>query len=159
LFSYVCMWLAPIRTWTTRELRPSLHTFMKRVHIPEGRWCLEWPKDVFTCHEHIWTWVCAHENQPNSLTKGLFLDSPSNICPDLPFQGSDVNSWPSRSPSSEHPLRSDLRAQFLRSVGYDIEMTLPHTLSLESIKKYSSLSTNNYSFLYLPPIVKTIRRE
>jgi hypothetical protein len=45
---------------------------------------------------------------------------------------SDVNSWPSHSPSSEHPLRPCLRTHFLRSVGGGREMTLQHTLSLES---------------------------
>ncbi len=45
---------------------------MKCVHIPEARWCLEWPRNVFICHEDIWTCVHSHENQPNSLTKGLF---------------------------------------------------------------------------------------
>jgi hypothetical protein len=35
-----------------------------------------------------------------------------------------------------------------------MEMTLQHTLSLECTKKYSSLSTENYSSLSHPPIVK-----
>ncbi len=34
-----------------------------------------------------------------------------------------------------------------------LEMTLQHTLSFESMKNYSSLSTKNYSSLYLSPLV------
>ena len=43
-------------------------------HIPEVRWCLEWPTDIFICHTDIWTCVCAHEKQSNDLTKGVFWD-------------------------------------------------------------------------------------
>jgi hypothetical protein len=67
---------------------------------------------------------------------------------------SDVNSWPSRSPSCEHPLLPCLHTHFLRNVGLGREMTLQHTWSLESTKNYSSLSTENYSSLYHPSIVK-----
>ncbi len=158
----------------------KVRKFMKREDIPEARWCLEWPRDVFICYADIHTCVRAHENLPNSLTKGAFLGSPQNrwtsifkhadghdgswsylklqcLCARLQIgvvkTYSDVNSWPSRSPSSEHPLLPSLRTHFLRSVGRGMEMTLPHILSLEFTKNYSSFNTENYSSLYLPPLV------
>jgi hypothetical protein len=47
-------------------------------HIPEGRWCLEWPRDVFICHEDIWTYLNSHEIQSNSPTKGFFWTPQNN---------------------------------------------------------------------------------
>ena len=75
LFTHVFMCHTPIRTWTTRELRPSLHTKVHprtRVHIPEARWCLEWPRDVFMSHDDIWT--CVRESQSNSYHDHTFSE-------------------------------------------------------------------------------------
>ena len=55
---------------------------------------------------------------------------------------SDVNSWPSRSPSSEYPLLPCLRAHFLRIVERAMEMPY-YTWSLESTYFYSSLNKKN----------------
>jgi len=55
----------------------------------------------------------------------------------------------------EHPLLPSLRTHFLRRVGRGMEMTLPHTLSLESTTNYSSFNTKNYSSLYLPPLMQS----
>ena len=55
---------------------PSVHiTACLFVHIcliPEARWCLKWPRDVFIPHTDIWTCVRAHESQTNSLAKATF---------------------------------------------------------------------------------------
>ena len=93
---------------------PYTRKFMKRVHIPEARWCLEWPRDVFICNEDIWTCVCVHEIQSNSLSllrlfitkfsiektprtsdKGFFLGSPQNSWTSS-FKHTDAHDGPGR---------------------------------------------------------------
>ncbi len=61
---------------------------------------------------------------------------------------SDVNSWPSRFPSSEHPLLPCMSAHFLRSVGRSWKsLYLSHCL-WKSTTNYSSFNSKKYSSLY-----------
>jgi len=158
-----------VTTFLTHASSWSVRTFLKQDGVSND-------PETFSYVMKIWKCVRAHETQPNNLTKGL-TGEPM----DLPFQGrrctwrswaylklqclcsrlrigvvkthSDVNPWPSRPPSSEHPLLPWFPRPFLENVRRRMEMTLPHTLSLESTKNYSSLNTKNYSSLYLPPLV------
>ena len=48
LFIFVFIWHTPMWSCVTCELRPSWRrNLMKRVYIPEARWCLEWPRRRF----------------------------------------------------------------------------------------------------------------
>jgi len=146
---------------------------MKRAHIPEARWCLEWPRDVFICYEDIWTCVHTHENHPNILTKGAFLDSPQNSWT-CSFKDTDAHDSPGRTWNCsvcalgyESVLLKHIQMLtpgLLALLHVNIPSCLPsasisweasvegkwlyNTLSLESMKNYSSLSTKNYSSLY-----------
>ena len=126
----------------TCELRPSLrHNLMKRVYIPEARWCLEWPRNVFMSQEYIWSCVRQHENQTNNPTRSLFVGSSKRqwggsfthcatyngcgrACNMKVFVlGSELmwwqhilmsNSWPSRCPSCDNPVRPCFHSVFRR---------------------------------------------
>jgi hypothetical protein len=64
---------------------------------------------------------------------------------------SDVNSCPSHSPSSEHPLLPCLPRPFLENVGREMEMTLPHILSLECTQKITLLSIQKITLRCVSP--------
>jgi hypothetical protein len=66
---------------------------------------------------------------------------------------SDVNSWSSRSPSSEHPLLPCLSTHFWRSDGRGMEMTFTSHWVLRKCKDLLFPHSKKYSSLYLPPLV------
>jgi hypothetical protein len=88
-------------------------TLMKRVCIPEERWCLEWPIDVFMS-----TWMKIYELS-YTITKDIqivrqkfFFGSPQTIWTVVENTSihmtvtephSDANWYPCLSPLSEHP--------------------------------------------------------
>jgi hypothetical protein len=173
LLSYVCMWHAPTRTWATSELRPSLRT---QVHEACAHsWSKMLSRTTLRRFHMSWRYECAcAHTKPSQITlqRGFLGLTTEQL--DLPFQGrrctwrswaylklqclcsrlrigvvkthSDVNSWSSRSPSSEHPLLPCLPAHFLRNVERGRKW-LYNTLSLECTKNYSSLNTKKYSSL------------
>ncbi len=102
---------------------------MKRAHIPEARWCLEWPRDVFICHEDIWTYVRVHEN---ILTKGFFglTGHIQMLTPGiLTFLHLNMSSYLVSSPFLERRTW--------------MTMSLQHGLSSERSKNYSSSIRKN----------------
>ncbi len=121
---------------------PSDANLMKRVYIPETRWCLEWTGDVLMSQEDIWTCVRKHENQPNNPVRSLFVGSSQRQWGDSLTHssthngcgrarnrkvfalGSDLmwwqdillsNSWPSLCPSCDNVVRPCFEKTFRRS--------------------------------------------
>jgi hypothetical protein len=97
LFSHVCMWHAPIRTWATERVTTflthasswSVRTFLKQDGVSND-------PETFSYVMRTYERVCAHTKTSQIfLPRGLFWAHRRTA--GLDKTHSDVNSWPSRS--------------------------------------------------------------